>query len=228
MDSPDSIVDDGWVSGARDRSCAPIGIVLAGGQARRLGGGKATARLGGRPLASYPVEAMRAAGLEPLMVAKPDSELPDLDCHVLYEPAQPRHPLCGILAALRDCDGRPLVLCACDMPFPEPALLAWLGQLEVPLAVVEEGDRLHPLLGRYEPVLLEALAEQLRLEAPLTESVVKLGAQVIGGQELARFGDPERMCLNVNTPADLVRAEQLLESRDQDGPHPPPSPDLAR
>ncbi len=186
------------------------------------------ARLGGRTLASYPVEAMRAAGLEPLLVAKPDSALPDLGCRVLYEPSQPHHPLCGILAALRDCDGRPLVVCGCDMPFVDAALLAWLGQLDAPLAVVGGDDRLHPLLGRYEPVLLERLTEQLRLRAPLTQTVAMLGARIVGERELAHFGDPERICLNVNTPADLERAERLLASRDRDMLRPPHSADLAR
>ncbi len=189
---------------------SPIGTVLAGGRGRRLGGAKATARLHGQPLASYPVAAMRAAGLEPLLVAKADSELPDLGCPVLREPDEPHHPLCGILAALRGCVGRPLVVCACDMPFVEPGLLAWLARLDAPLAVVDGGDRLHPLLGRYEPVLVDALAEQVARQARLTETVRALDARIVGGRELARFGDPARMCTNVNTAADLEHAERLL------------------
>ncbi len=193
----------------------PIGVVLAGGRARRLGGAKATARLDGRALASYPVEAMRTAGLDPLLVAKPDSELPDLGCPVLREPPQPRHPLCGILAALRHCGSRPLVVCACDMPFVEAGLLAWLARLDAPLVVVDGGDRLHPLLGRYEPALLDALTEQLGRQATLTETVGTLDARIVGASELARFGDPARICLNVNTPADLEQAERLVAGRDR-------------
>lgn len=203
-------------------------MILAGGEGRRLQGGKASVLLGERPLASYPVEAMRAAGLEPLVVAKPDSALADLGCPVLHEPAQPSHPLCGILAALRECDGRPLVVCACDMPFVEPALLAWLGALDAPLAITGSGDRLHPLLGRYEATLLEVLAEPLSRQAPLSETVVMLGARVVGVRELARFGDPERICLNVNSPAELECAERLLAGRCDDASRSPSSADLAR
>ncbi|MGH2902423.1 MAG: NTP transferase domain-containing protein, partial [Solirubrobacteraceae bacterium] len=60
------------MSDARQGSSSPIGVILAGGKGRRLDGAKASALLGGRPLASYPVAAMRAAGLEALLVAKPD------------------------------------------------------------------------------------------------------------------------------------------------------------
>lgn len=202
-------------------------MVLAGGQGRRLEGGKATAQLGGRSLASYAVEAMRAAGLQALVVAKPDSALPDLDCRVLHEPSLPHHPLCGIVAALRECEGRPLVVCACDMPFVASSLLGWLGQLDAPLAVVDGGERLHPLLGRYDPSLLEALSEQLERQAPLTETVVALGARIVSLRELARFGDPQRICLNVNTPAELERAERLLRNRSRDTDRRPHSADLA-
>lgn len=200
-----------WMGEARgDRPRAPLGVVLAGGQGRRLDGGKATARLGGRSLASYPVQAMRAAGLQTLVVAKPDSALPDLDCRVLREPSRPQHPLCGILAALRASAGRPLVVCACDMPFVPSSLLAWLGALDAPMATAHDGERSHPLLGRYDPVLLDALTGQLERRAPLRTVVAALGARIVGADELARFGDPQRICLNVNTPADLEHAQRLL------------------
>lgn len=198
---------------SRERPLAAIGVVLAGGLGSRLGGDKGVVELAGRSLASYPVEAMRAAGLEPLLVAKPDSVLPELDCPVLREPPQPRHPLCGILAALRVAGDRAVVVCGCDMPFVEPPLLAHLARLDTALAVAEVADRLHPLLGRYEPALRGALEEQLRRQAPLMEVITTLRAQIVDERELARFGDPERICFNVNTHADLERAESLLNHR---------------
>lgn len=198
------------MSDVRDRPRSPLGVVLAGGQGQRLDGGKATARLGGRSLASYPVAAMRAAGLQTLMVAKPDSALPDLGCRVLREPSSPRHPLCGILAALRASEGRPLVVCACDMPFVPPSLLAWLGALDAPLAIAHDGERPHPLLGRYDPALAGGLASQLEREAPLRMAVAALDARIVGAEELERFGDPRRICLNVNTATDLKHAQRLL------------------
>lgn len=47
------------------------GAVLAGGRGSRLGGAKATVELGGRPLISYPLAALAAAGIEAFVVAKP-------------------------------------------------------------------------------------------------------------------------------------------------------------
>jgi len=52
-----------------------LGAVLAGGQGSRLGGAKPTADLAGRPLISYPLAALAAAGIEPFVVAKHSTDL---------------------------------------------------------------------------------------------------------------------------------------------------------
>ena len=55
-----------------------IVAVLAGGRGRRMGASKATVALAGEPLISRPLAAARAAGLEAVVVAKPDTALPEL------------------------------------------------------------------------------------------------------------------------------------------------------
>jgi molybdenum cofactor guanylyltransferase len=181
--------------------------VLAGGAGSRLGGSKATAVLRGRPMIGHVIEAVRAGGLVPVVVAKADSPLPPLDCRLLIEPQEPRHPLCGIVTALRELDEPALVVCACDMPFVTGELLTWLAGLEAPLAVAGVGGTLQPLLGRYGVSLLAELEAALAARLPMRETVRALGALVIGEAELERFGEPARLCANVNTPAELAAAE---------------------
>ena len=97
----------------------PIGVLLAGGQGRRLGGEKAMAPLAGRPLISYPLAAMRAVLRDVVIVAKPDTELGAVQegVEVWREPAEPRHPLVGIVYALSRAAGRDVLVCAADLPF---------------------------------------------------------------------------------------------------------------
>jgi molybdopterin-guanine dinucleotide biosynthesis protein A len=187
-----------------------VGAVLAGGKGSRIGGAKALADLAGRPLISYPVAAVASAGLEPIVVAKTDSELPPLDCPVIREPALPRHPLAGIVAALRHAGTRPLVVVGCDMPFVEAGLLAWLGTTPEPLAVPLLGEHLQPLPARYDSALLPALEEALASGRALRPTLESLQPRAIAEAELARFGEPRRICFNVNSHADLRRAEELL------------------
>jgi molybdopterin-guanine dinucleotide biosynthesis protein A len=187
-----------------------LGVVLAGGRGERIGGGKAAVDLGGRPLASYPLDAMAAAGLEAVVCAKPGEELPALAAPVLVEPAEPRHPLCGVLAALEAGKGRAVVVAACDLPFVPPPLLAFLAGAREPLVVPAVGGRLHPLLARYDPALLPDLEAALEREEPLTRTVERLRPRLLAEDELARFGDPGRILFNVNDRDDLRRAEALL------------------
>lgn len=186
--------------------------MLAGGQGSRLGEAKATAELGGRPLISYPLAAVEEAGLEPIVVAKRSSELPPLDCQVIHEPNRPQHPLCGIVAALGHAQRRPLVVVGCDMPFANARLLGWLGSIPERLAMPAVAGRLQPLLARYDQALLPALEAALEAAEPLRRTIESLRPRAIPEADLARFGDPRLLCFNVNTPADLKRAEELLES----------------
>jgi len=195
--------------GEARRSEPPLGAVLAGGRGSRIGGAKATAELAGRPLVSYPVAALEAVGLEAVVVAKPDSELPPLGCRTIREPQRPRHPLCGIVAALRDAGGRPVIAVGCDMPFAGP-LLAALAAARGPLVVASAGERLQPLPGRYDAALLPALEAALQDERALRATLESLGPRTIAGAELARLGDPRRLCFNVNTAADQAQAERML------------------
>jgi molybdopterin-guanine dinucleotide biosynthesis protein A len=198
-----------------------LGAVLAGGHGRRIGGEKALALLGGRPLISYPLAALAEAGLEPLVVAKDDSPLPPLDCPVLREPALPRHPLCGVVAALRFAAGRPVLALGCDMPFLASGLLAWLAGLGGAV-VPEAGGRMQPLLFRCEPAHLDTLETALREDRPMREAIAALGPRIVAEEELRRFGDPARLLFNVNSPSDLWEAERLLAEDGLGRPRPAP------
>ncbi len=192
------------------RRTVSVGAVLAGGLSRRMGSPKAMVEVAGRPLVARVVAAVGSAGLEPVVVAKPDSPLPALDCRVLSEPVEPRHPLTGLIAALGASAGRGAVAIACDMPLVPARFLAWLAQLEEPVAVCEVNGRLEPLLGRYSPTLAGPLAESLARGESLREAVGALDPHLIGERQMARFGDPERIVFNVNSPEDVAEAEAQL------------------
>ena len=87
---------------------------------------KAVVDLRGRPLISYPLQAIAAAGLEPVVVAKRETELPPLGFRVLRDTRASFDPVAGILAALGLVDG-PVVAVACDMPFVPADLVRHLA-----------------------------------------------------------------------------------------------------
>jgi molybdenum cofactor guanylyltransferase len=178
-----------------------------------MGRPKALVELAGRPLIAHSVAAVEAASLEPLVVAKSDSPLPQLACRVVREAREPVHPLVGVVSALEASEGRAVIVLACDMPLVPSALLEWLAAIDAQVAVPEVGGRLQPLLARYGPGAAPALETALRGAAAAHEAVSALAPRILDEDELARFGDPELICLNVNTPADLERAEAVLSAR---------------
>jgi len=191
---------------------APIGVVLAGGRGRRIGGGKATVELHGRPLLSYPVGALRAALGAVAVVAKAETELPPLPgVEVWLEPDEPRHPLAGIVHALRVAQGRPVVVAAGDLPFVSTELVVDLACTDAggrPAVVPRAGGRLQPLLARYDAAAAEPLEQALQTGGgTLTAAVEALRPAVV---EIA----DETPFFNVNVPEDLLTAAALMDRPD--------------
>lgn len=189
---------------------APIGVVLAGGSGRRIGGAKAIVELHGRPLISYPVGVVQAALGAVAVVAKADSDLPPLPgVEIWTEPQEPRHPLTGIVHALEAARGRAVLVAAGDMPFLTEQVVRQVATAPAggrAAVVPRVGGRLQPLLARYEPRALAALRQALAgRPRPLRETVAGLGPRL-----LELDGEVEAF-FNVNLPEDLLTATALMD-----------------
>ncbi len=196
----------------------PIGVVLAGGAGRRIGGGKAIVELRGTPLLRYPLSALQSVLAEVVVVAKQASELPPLPgVPIWVEPAAPRHPLAGIVHALEGAgattgiDGvaRAILVSAGDMPFLTPSLVDLLAHADAggaPAVVPRAAGKLQPLLARYAPSAHAPLAAALACDPlpSLTDAVMALEPGVL------EFEDPLPF-FNVNAPEDLLTAAGLLD-----------------
>jgi molybdopterin-guanine dinucleotide biosynthesis protein A len=173
-----------------------------------MGEPKAVVELAGRPLISYPIGAAADAGLEPIVVAKVDSPLPELSCRTITEAEEPLHPLTGIIAALEHL-GEPIVAVACDLPLIPPALLVELANRDADLAL-PANPRPQPLVARYSTELLPRLKAALVMNEPLIKLAAELEGEGIPKSELLAFGDPDVMFVNANDPGELERIERLL------------------
>lgn len=187
-----------------------IGVILAGGLGTRIGGAKAMVMLGGRPLISYPLAVLRRSLEKVVVIAKPDTALPELEGVERWaEPPEPRHPLIGIVHALAQAGGAPVLACAADLPFVTTEALEAILAAEPrgALAVVPACDGLlQPQLALYRPAALTPLrALTRRAELPsLRAAAREIGARVLElGDRTAFF--------NVNSPADLEQASAMLE-----------------
>ena len=189
----------------------PVGVVLAGGLGRRIGGSKATVELNRRPLISYPLEAVWRALGHVTIVAKIDTELPSMPgAEIWIEPQEPRHPLTGIVHAISLAEGRPVMVCASDMPLVTPELVGRIARADPgdsPAVLASARAEIQPLLGCYQPSALAPLSAAAREpDIPLREAVAALGA--------VRYEVEDPDCLfNVNTPDELLQASGMLDRR---------------
>jgi molybdenum cofactor guanylyltransferase len=183
----------------------PIGVILAGGRGERIGGAKAMVELAGRPLIAYPIQTLQAVLAEVVVVAKPDTELPPLPPHVerWAEPRKPRHPVAGIIEALSRAHGRPVLVCAADMPFITPATIRRIVATDPTGSpvVIAAGN---PLLGLYLPEAAGRLTARPDEDRPLRQLIAAIGPRTIEVDEAELF--------NVNTPADLEQAQPNVKS----------------
>jgi molybdopterin-guanine dinucleotide biosynthesis protein A len=179
-----------------------IGVVLAGGAGRRIGGGKPVKLLAGRPLASYPAAALAAVCERVAIVAKPHTELPRLPGVEAWddEPAEPQHPLTGIVHALERAKGEPILVCAADMPFVTPGSLRSLAHAGGTAIATADGV-LQPTLGLYAAASLTSLSAAAP-NIPLTRAVEALDPQLVPM--------PTEELRNVNSPDELAAAEREL------------------
>jgi len=175
-----------------------------------MGAPKACVELGGRPLIAHALQTIAAAGLEPVVVAKPGSGLPPLDCPVIRERDPAVHPAAGILAALRASRAGPVVVLPCDMPFVPPELVAFLAGLDAQAALPSVASRFQPLLARYAPSAHAVLEAAIERGEPLRDAIGALDPLILRDEDLARFGEPERIVFNVNDRDDLAAAERLM------------------
>jgi molybdopterin-guanine dinucleotide biosynthesis protein A len=195
-----------------------LGLLLAGGRARRMGGGdKCLRRLGGRTLLERVAERLRPQVTGIVLNANGDpARFAGFGLPVVADGvAGFAGPLAGVLAGLDwTASERPdlpwLVSIATDTPFFPTDLVARLVAAaeagSADLACAASAGRTHPVFGLW-PVRLR---DELR-RALVEEGLRKIDAWTVR-HHLATVDFPARPIdpfLNVNTPQDLAEAERL-------------------
>ena len=196
-----------------------IGVLLAGGLARRMGGGDKPLRLiAGRPLLDHVIERLRpqVAGL--VLNANGDpTRFAAYDLPVVAD-SIPDYagPLAGVLAGLDwTAENRPdcpmIASVATDAPFLPTDLVARMARAlaaeGADLACAASGGQAHPVIGLWPVRLREDLRRAL-VEEGLRKVDVWTARYRLA---VVPFSDrPVDPFFNANRPADLDRAAALL------------------
>lgn len=184
-----------------------VGFVVAGGRSARMGRDKALLPWGGTDLLGHALVRLRAATGDVRILCGSEPRYLDREAPVETDLVAGAGPLGGVVTGLTAARGQAGLFLAVDLPLvPEPLLArlaALVGGFDAVVPVSPGGPE--PLCAVYGPACLEPAR---RLVAAGDFAMAGLRADVrvreVPPGELAAFGDPASLFLNLNAPADLA------------------------
>ena len=187
------------------------GIILAGGDSRRMGRDKAFLPWGDTTLIEHLLERLKPVTDELIVAVKDARAFRYLKAMVVEDCVPDAHALGGLYTGLRAASHELCFVCACDTPFVNPKLVPALAELIAgyDLVIPRSPRGLEPLHAVYaRSSALPAIEGQLRRQVwDLLALVSTLRARIVEGEALRRL-DPEGLCfVNLNTEADYAMAE---------------------
>jgi molybdopterin-guanine dinucleotide biosynthesis protein A len=189
------------------------GIVLCGGQSKRMGRPKAWLPFAGEMLLPRVVRLMSEVVSPIIVVAAPEQELPTLpaEVRVVRDEERDRGPLQGLAAGLAALQGRADAAYAssCDVPFLRPAfvkrMIDLLGGHQI--CVPRVGDYHHPLAAVYRLEVLGAVHDLLRRDRLRPVFLFDaVPTRVVEAHELCDVDPTFESLRNLNTPEEYAQA----------------------
>lgn len=197
----------------------PFGAILAGGRNTRFGSHKALAEVGGRPIIERIRESLERVTPDLILIANEPEEYAGVGLRQRPDQISGLGALGGIYSALKwaEEEGRPGILAvACDMPFLSVPLLERLvtGAKGVDIVVPESESRrgVEPLCAYYSTSCIPAIEAQLeRGDRRVIGFYDGLEVRRIPIDEVRAIGELDIIFMNVNTPDEHARAEEIVD-----------------
>jgi molybdopterin-guanine dinucleotide biosynthesis protein A len=186
-----------------------VGFAVAGGASRRMGRDKALLPWGETDLLGHALARLQAVTSEVRILCGTQARYGERGVPVDLDPVPGAGPIAGLLAALEAARGRPALLLAADLPLVPEGLLSCLAALApdadavVPLSL--RGPE--PLCALYGAACLDPVRRRVaRGELRMTSFWPDVRVRELAAAELAAFGEPDRLFLNLNGPDDYAAA----------------------
>jgi len=193
-------------------------IVLAGGKGKRFGRDKLSETVGGHSLLQRVVDVLGLVSDQTLIVIAQGQSEPVVSAATEVKIVADLYPskgaLGGIYTGLASSDAFHNLVVAADMPFLNPSLLRYLLRLSADFDVVmpKVGGEIEPLHALYTRNCLQPIQHQLQGDSLRIRDFLQLvRVRYVEGYEIKRFDPKHLSFFNVNTLADLRRAQSLLE-----------------
>lgn len=186
------------------------GIILAGGEGRRMTGqDKGWITLQGKPLVQHVLERLQPQVMQCVISANRNVErYRALGIAVVSDPDVYLGPLAGIASALQQITTDYALVVPTDAPLLPLDLATRLQQaLPARLVICHDGERLQPLFGLYHRDCAESIRDYLAEgQRKLTHWCMTQNPTIVTLTDAAAF-------TNLNTPDELAQLQQALNPR---------------
>ncbi len=187
--------------------------ILAGGKSSRMGSNKALKNLNGRPIIEWVVRVLSVFHPSPMLITNKPDELEYLNLPMHQDIIENIGPLGGIYTALKNCTGESCLVVACDLPFLTQEIIKYLIKQKESHAVTvfDAGRGIEPLCAIYNTSLIPQIEERIKAKKFSLHGLI----EQLDDDEVRiikpNFRGSNKTFHNVNTPADLSRAQTLLK-----------------
>jgi molybdopterin-guanine dinucleotide biosynthesis protein A len=185
------------------------GIVLAGGENRRMGMDKAFLKLDGIPMIEHVLRSLKAVCRDIIIVTNSPQSYEAYEATVVTDAFDMRGPLTGIYSGLLKSTAEYNFVVACDMPFLNAGLMAYMAGLAegYDIVVPAVNGMFEPLHAVYRKGLVPVIEAQLmRNRQRIQELYGKQRVRYVAKEEIDRFDPARKSFKNLNTPQEYEEA----------------------
>ena len=185
------------------------GIVLSGGESRRMGTDKAFLTLAKVPLIEHVLRALRSVCSDIIIVTNTPERYAACNALIVTDALEKRGPLTGVYSGLlRSAEVYNMVV-ACDMPFLNAALITYMAGLISGYDIVAPriAGRIEPLHAIYSRGLLPVIEDHIRRDDQRVQSIFsEARVRYVTEEEIGRFDPDHRSFRNLNTQEEYKEA----------------------
>jgi len=185
------------------------GIILAGGENKRMGVDKAFLTVAGIPLIEHVLGVLGAVVQQIIIVTNSPERYRTYDARIVTDRLEQRGSLVGIYSGICSSESEFNLVVACDMPFLNAGLLSYLME-QAPgydAVVPAFGELIEPLHAVYSKRLLPVIEERIREDERRIRSIFgHANVRYVTEKEISRFDPERRSFINLNTPQQYKEA----------------------
>jgi molybdopterin-guanine dinucleotide biosynthesis protein A len=182
------------------------GIILAGGENRRMGTNKAFLQLGNERLIDRIVLIFKELFQEVMIVTNTPLDYIDHDCAIITDIMKGKGALGGIYTGLFYASHDHAFVAACDMPFLNKPFIEYMISRCTPFDIVvpKSPEGLEPLHAVYSRNCLPAIKRFIEQDQMSISNLYKGSKTLMITEDVFKPFDPEgKMFFNVNTQQDF-------------------------